>query len=179
MSAKALRDAVARSDTLAPAVHRHVGVVQGWMAQSVACNARHRVEPRLCRWLLTCADYVETNALPLTQEFIAAVLGVQRTSVSEAAASLQDKGIIRVLRGKVTILDIEALKQRSCECYAATRELIHFTLGSPSEGRVIDDGSPAGTWPGAGARLGRPAARSSRTGAEIQRAHDARMGFLQ
>jgi CRP-like cAMP-binding protein len=131
MSARSMQDAVARSKSLAPIFHRHMRVTLGFMAQSAACNARHKVEARLCRWLLTCADYVEDDFLPLTQGFIAAMLGVQRTSVNEAAAGLQDQGIISVVRGKVTVLDVEALRLRSCECYSVTRDLINLSLGAP------------------------------------------------
>ena len=147
MTANAMRGAVARSETLAFVLNRHVQVVLGFMAQSVACNARHKVEPRLCRWLLTCADYVEGNYLPLTQEFIAAMLGVQRTSINEAAAGLQEQGIIRVMRGKVTVLDVEALRKRSCECYAATRGLIDLTLGAAIRRTPLEVAPTADPWP--------------------------------
>jgi CRP-like cAMP-binding protein len=129
MSAKAMRGVIAQSNTLAPAFHRHLSVLLGFTAQSVACNARHKVEARMCRWLLTYSDYVEDNCLPLTQALLATMLGVRRTSVTEVAAGLQGRGIIKVLRGKVTVLDAGALKERSCECYAATRELVEVNLG--------------------------------------------------
>ncbi len=129
MSARALRGAYSQSISLATVIHRHIRTVWGFMAQCSACNARHKVEARLCRWLLTCADYVAENRLPLRQEFIAAMLGVQRTSVAAAAAGLQHHAIIRVMRGKVEILDREALRQRSCECYEITRRRIDQSLG--------------------------------------------------
>lgn len=104
MSARSMREAVARSKTMTPTAHRRFRVTLGFMAQSAACNARHNVEARLCRGLLTCADYVDNSFLPLTQGFIAAMLGVQRTSVTEAASGLQEQGNISVVGGKVTIL---------------------------------------------------------------------------
>ncbi|MGI8840247.1 MAG: Crp/Fnr family transcriptional regulator [Caulobacteraceae bacterium] len=138
MDARAFRGAYAQSVSLAAVAHRHIRVVWGFMAQCAACNARHKVEARLCRWLLTCADYVEGDYLPLTQEFIAAMLGVQRTSVTDAAAGLQEQGLIRVVRGKVTVLDLAGLKQRSCECYAATRSRIDGALGPPVRHRALN-----------------------------------------
>lgn len=129
IAAAEFRAACAASPSLQEVVRRHLRTSMGFMAQSVACNARHRLEARLCRWLLTCADYVSGPQLPLTQEFIAAMLGVQRTTVTDAAGDLQDHGVIRVLRGKVTVMDFAALRQRSCECYEHVRKRIDETLG--------------------------------------------------
>jgi CRP-like cAMP-binding protein len=143
MSGRSFRAAYADSPALQALVHRHMQVAMGFMAQSVACNARHKIEARLCRWLLTCADYVEGEYLPLTQEFIAAMLGVQRTTVTDAASGLQDMGAIRVVRGKVTILDAVALGQRSCECYAVTRGRIDALLHRPIKHPAIN-GAPSG-----------------------------------
>ncbi len=131
ISARDMRRACHQSESLQNLVRRHLRAVTGFMAQSVACNARHKLEARLCRWLLTCADYAEGDELPLTQEFIAAMLGVQRTTVTLAAAGLQQDRLIRMVRGKVTILDAEGLKRRSCECYATVRRRIDAALGSP------------------------------------------------
>ena len=140
MSAARLRAACAASPTLATTVDRHLRVAMSFMAQSVACNARHKLEARLCRWILTCADYVEGNLLPLTQEFIASMLGVQRTSVTAAAAGLQQSGVLRVARGKVTVLDAASLAKRSCECYESTRALIDASLGRPAKRPPLDQG---------------------------------------
>jgi len=131
MSARAMRGACSESASLRTAVQRHFRAMMGFMAQSVACNARHKVEARLCRWLLTCAEYVEGDYLPLTQEVIAAMLGVQRTSVTDAVAGLQESAVIKVVRGKVTILDLEALELRSCECHEATRRRLGALIGRP------------------------------------------------
>lgn len=87
--------------------------------QSVACNTLHTVEERFCRWILTCDDRVQGGRVDLTQEFLAMMLGVQRTTVSQAASSLQASGVIRYNRGRIDILDRPALERRSCECYAA------------------------------------------------------------
>jgi CRP-like cAMP-binding protein len=90
--------------------------------QSGMCNALHPVEKRLARWLLECAERCGGRpVLPLTQEFLAAMLGVQRTTVNTFAAQLQKAGLISYSRGKVTILDANGLEQQACECRVATK----------------------------------------------------------
>jgi CRP-like cAMP-binding protein len=90
--------------------------------QSGMCQALHGVEPRLARWL--CETHARTggrNPLPLTQEFIAAMLGVQRTTVTAFAAQLQKAGLISYRRGQVEIIDAAGLEHRSCECRAVLK----------------------------------------------------------
>lgn len=98
----------------------HTVIVTG--SQSAACNARHGVEARLCRWLLMSSDGVGSNELNLTQEFLAAMLGVRRPGVSEAASALQSAGMIAYSRGLIQILDREGLEKSVCECYRMTKE---------------------------------------------------------
>jgi hypothetical protein len=90
--------------------------------QSAACHAVHTVEARLCRWLLQSQDITESEVVPLTQEFLSHMLGVQRTSVTLAAQTLQKAGLIRYSRGVITIVDRAGLKEASCECYDVIRE---------------------------------------------------------
>ena len=92
------------------------------ISQSVACNRRHSVEERCCRWLLLCHDRVQSNQLPLTQELLSQMLGVRRPSVSVVAAILQRAGLIRYSRGRITILDRLGLEAVSCECYWIVKE---------------------------------------------------------
>jgi hypothetical protein len=92
--------------------------------QSVLCNALHAVEARLCRWLLMMHDRADRNRLPLTQEFLAGILGASRTTVTSAARALQEAGAIRYRRGTVDIVDRKRLEGASCECYAVVRR--HF-----------------------------------------------------
>jgi CRP-like cAMP-binding protein len=101
--------------------------------QSVACNALHMLEARLCRWLLQCRDCVDSDAIPLTQEFLGQMLGVRRTTVTVAARLLQSAGLIRYRRGLVQILDRPALEDIACECYAVVRRRIDevFPLPTP------------------------------------------------
>ena len=84
---------------------------------AVACNALHQLEPRLCRLLLQSADRAGNNSVTLTQELIAEMLGVRRTSVTDVASRLQKKGLITYWRGVIEILDRRAVEVGSCECY--------------------------------------------------------------
>ena len=84
---------------------------------TVACNALHPVESRFCRWLLQSADRAESGTVQITQEFLAAMLGVRRTSVTEVASQIQKLGAIAYSRGNITIIDRNVLESLSCECY--------------------------------------------------------------
>lgn len=87
------------------------------IGQTTLCNRLHHVEERLPRWLLMCHDRIAGDVLPLTQEFIALMLGTSRVSVTRAAIDLQDIGYIRYVRGRITILDRPGLEDGACECY--------------------------------------------------------------
>jgi CRP-like cAMP-binding protein len=84
---------------------------------TAACNAVHPVESRFCRWLLQSADRAESNTVQLTQEFLAEMLGVRRTSVTEVASNIQRLGAITYSRGVIHIVDRPALEGLACECY--------------------------------------------------------------
>jgi CRP-like cAMP-binding protein len=100
---------------------RHEQVVFAQSQQSGACNASHLVEARLCRWLLRTRDLANSDDLLITQEFLAQMLGVRRSSLSIVAGTLQRAGLIRYKRGHVHLEDINALKEASCECYETVR----------------------------------------------------------
>ena len=100
------------------------------VSQSAACNRQHRIEERLARWLLSVRDCVLQNELHLTQEFIANMLGTRRSGVTVAAGILQQAGIIRYSRGKIVILDRQALENVSCECYRTIQREFIRLLGS-------------------------------------------------
>jgi CRP-like cAMP-binding protein len=89
--------------------------------QSAACNATHVVESRLARWILRAADLHGHDELPLTQEYVAQMLGVRRTSVTVVARTLQEAGMIRYSRGHVRLIDVPALQETACECYQAVK----------------------------------------------------------
>ena len=117
ISAGQLHEAWDKSPRLRDLVDRHNEALFGHAIQSVACNALHSVEARFCRWLLTCHDRISTDTVALTQEFLADMLGVQRTTVTAVARALQEKGAIRYRRGVVDIPDRTMLQQLACECY--------------------------------------------------------------
>lgn len=117
MGAAQLHDAWEKSPPLRDLIDRHNEALFGHTIQSVACNALHSVESRFCRWLLTCHDRISSDTVALTQEFLADMLGVQRTTVTAVARSLQEKGAIRYRRGVVDIMDRGILEQLTCECY--------------------------------------------------------------
>jgi CRP-like cAMP-binding protein len=103
------------------------GYAQGFVAflvQSVACNALHSVEERCARWLLTMRDRVGRNEFPLTQEFLAVMLGVRRPTVTLTVGALQRAGLINYGHRRVVILDRAGLEAASCECYAVVKK--HF-----------------------------------------------------
>jgi len=85
--------------------------------QLAACNARHETEERLCRWLTQTPDLLESDILPLTQEFLAQMLGVQRSSVTLIARKLQESDMIRYRKDHIHALDAEHLQEASCECH--------------------------------------------------------------
>jgi CRP-like cAMP-binding protein len=100
-------------------------VVQGMLvqtAQTAACNRVHELEERLARWLLMCQDRVQSEVLPITQEFLAMMLGTRRTTVTVAAGMLHKAGLIAYSHGNVTIQNRERLEHASCECYRIIRE---------------------------------------------------------
>lgn len=89
--------------------------------QHAACHALHHVEGRLCRWLLKAQDTTGLEVLNLTQEFLATMLGVRRSSVSVVAHRLQKLGALRYRRGHIEIRDRDRLERRACECYGMLR----------------------------------------------------------
>jgi CRP-like cAMP-binding protein len=100
--------------------------------QTVACNALHSTEERMCRWLLMMHDRAEGEALPYTHEFLSHMLGANRKSVTLAAQSLQAAGLISYQRGRIQVVNRAGLEQASCECYAIVRERFEAFLTPPS-----------------------------------------------
>ena len=97
------------------------------ISQSALCNRFHTVEKRLCRWLLTTHDRVQGDTFHLTQEIISYMLGTPRTRVTMAAGVIQEAGLIRYKRGKITIIDRRGLEETACECYRSVAETLdHF-----------------------------------------------------
>jgi CRP-like cAMP-binding protein len=92
------------------------------MAQTAVCNRHHSLDQQLCRWLLLSLDRLQNNELVMTQELIANMLGVRREGVTEGALKLQQEGLIRYARGRITVLDREGLEKRTCECYEVVKK---------------------------------------------------------
>jgi|SRR5579862_2254333 len=124
LDADVLVDLVAQSPELRHQLERFSQVTAVEVAQLAACNGLHQVHQRLARWLLMSQDRIGSKSVPLTQEFLALMLGTQRSSVTIAAGVLQRAGIIAYTRGHVTILSRPALEQAACECYQVIRQHI-------------------------------------------------------
>jgi CRP-like cAMP-binding protein len=103
-------------------LNRHTGLQGMQVAQTAACNRLHDIEQRLSRWLLMTQDRVDSGLLPITHDFIATMMGTDRSTVSLAAAVLQKKGIIEYLRGAVKIVNRRKLEKSACECYGVIQQ---------------------------------------------------------
>jgi len=124
IDAGVLKRLASTSEALRMALVHHERALSAQTQQVAACNALHELEERLSRWLLQSRDLLQRDTLPLTQEFLAQMLGVQRSSVTLVARKLQEAGLIRYRRGHIHVLDVEGLQDSCCECYAAIN--LHF-----------------------------------------------------
>jgi CRP-like cAMP-binding protein len=122
MKATLFNKELARSASMRKVILRYAHAFFNQVAQSAACNEFHSIQQRCCRWLLMTHDRMNSDEFLLTQEFLAMMLGVQRTGVSTAASALQRAGLIRYKRGKVTMIDRPGLERRSCECYGVSKK---------------------------------------------------------
>jgi len=138
METLALEAAKERSSIIRDLFSRYADTLLAQTMQSVACNALHPIDARLCRWLLTAHDRVESDEIPLTQEYLAEMLGVQRTTVSGVARVLQEKGLIAYSRGRMVILDRSAIEQCACECYHAVQNHFRSVLPDTRPQKVVD-----------------------------------------
>jgi CRP-like cAMP-binding protein len=122
-----------QSEQLISLVMRHEQTLFMQAQQSTACMANHDVEARLCRWMLRARDLSGSDDLPFTQEFLAEMLGVRRTSVTTVAHTLQGANMIRYTRGKIQLLDVEGLRDCACECYETVKSQYRQLLGANAE----------------------------------------------
>jgi CRP-like cAMP-binding protein len=129
MNSTALRSAIEQSATLRDRCQRYIEFLLVQTAQVAACNARHNLPERLARWLLMVRDRIDSENLPMTQEFLSVMLGVRRSGVSVAAGTLQASGLIRLQRGHVLVLDHDGLAAASCDCYRTIRSNLTRILG--------------------------------------------------
>jgi len=123
ISAPRFEVATSRSAELRELIFAYIETLWAEAQQNAACNAIHDGSSRLCRWLLQCADQTGSDQVLLTQEFLAEMLGVRRTTVTLLAQELQKRGILRYSRGRITILDRAALEGCACDCYEVIRKL--------------------------------------------------------
>ena len=121
VKAAVVKDVYERGGGLKKIINRYIHTVIVVGSQSMACNRLHHIEARLSRWLLMSSDGVGSEEVNLTHEYLAVMLGVRRAGVSEAAAKLQERNLIRYNRGNVLILDRPTLEAAACECYHVVR----------------------------------------------------------
>lgn len=114
------REQLSRNPGFDAAMRHYSGVMLALVAQSAACNRAHHVDERCARWLLMTHDQSASDTFPITQEFLAQMLGVSRPSVTISANSLQSAGLISYNRGEMTIVNRAGLEKASCECYGVT-----------------------------------------------------------
>ena len=119
---KVLKDEFNRAGLMQRLLLRYTQALVTQMAQTAACNRHHSIEQQLCRRLLLTLDRLPTNELIMTQELVAAALGVRREGITEAAGNLQRAGFIRYRRGHISVLERSGLEAGACECYAAVKK---------------------------------------------------------
>ncbi len=133
MAAETFRREMNRRGAFYELLTRYGQALVGFIMQSTACNAVHSVEQRLARWLLMARDRMESDEFPLTQEFVAMMLGASRPTVTIVARTLQKAGLMAYHRGHIKILDGNKLEAASCECYRTATDLLKtVTATSPT-----------------------------------------------
>ena len=130
MDADRLREAKHASPTLNDLFVRYADCLLAQILQSVACNAAHPIEQRVVRWLLSLQDRLGTDALPVTQNVIATMLGVGRSYITGVLGTLQDQGLIVVGRGRIHMLDRKRAEAAGCECHARVRRHFDSVMGA-------------------------------------------------
>lgn len=130
---KALEEAKSRSDFVANIFCRFSDYLLAEVMQSAACSSFHPIHQRAARWLLTAQDRAG-DRIELTQEALAELLGVQRTTVNAVVGALQEEGLISARRGRVIVIDRIGLKRHACECYATVGEHFGAVIGPSSSG---------------------------------------------
>ena len=131
--AEVIKDAYDRGGALHDLLTRYIHTVIVNGSQSAACNVLHKVEARMCKWLLMSSDGVGSDELALTQEYLAMMLGVRRATVTEIAIKLQDEGLIRYRRGHIQLLDRAGLERAACECYGRTKAEFERLFGGQQD----------------------------------------------
>ncbi len=145
LNGQLLKDEFNRAGPVLHILLRYTQALITLMTQTAVCNRHHTVEQQLCRWLLLTLDRLPSNAVSMTQELIANMLGVRREGVTEAAGRLQREGLIRYSRGRIEVLERPGLEQAVCECYSVVklefdRLLASIPPGDPN--RVLGPSRP-------------------------------------
>jgi CRP-like cAMP-binding protein len=122
LRADAIKVEFERSGPVMHLMLRYTQALITQMSQTAVCNRHHSLDEQLCRWLLLSLDRLRGSELVMTQELIANMLGVRREGVTEAAVKLQKTGLIRYVRGRISVLDRPGLERRTCECYAVVKK---------------------------------------------------------
>jgi CRP-like cAMP-binding protein len=129
MEAADFRRALAASPALQQVMERYLFVRMTQLAQATACTRFHFVEARLARWFLLTQDRAHSSGFHVTHEFLARMLGVRRSGVTQAATALQSRGLIRYSRGNVTVLDRVGLLAAACACYRIDGDTYRNAMG--------------------------------------------------
>jgi CRP-like cAMP-binding protein len=129
MPSTALKNEFSRGGVFQKILLRYTQSLMTQISQTAVCNRLHSVEQQLCRWLLINHDLLQTNKLIMTHDLIANMLGVRREGVSIAAGHLQKEGLIKYVRGTITMLDRDALERAACECYRVVKDEYDRLLG--------------------------------------------------
>lgn len=123
MKGNALQQILQSAPQLQTILSRHAGLQGMQVAQTAACNRLHDIQQRLSRWLLMTQDRVDAGLLPITHDFIATMMGTDRSTVSLAASVMQKDGLIDYVRGAVKIVNRRKLEKSACECYSVIQQL--------------------------------------------------------
>jgi CRP-like cAMP-binding protein len=128
ISSAQFHTAVQKSEGIRNLIMSYNAMLLAQVQQTAACNALHSTESRLARWLLQTRDRIDSDVLPLTQEFLSQMLGVRRTTVTLVARQLEQAGVIQNRRGRIVIVDRKGLEDVACECYAIVRDQVSVPL---------------------------------------------------
>lgn len=140
LSAQRLQEGAEQSSQLRDHLARYTDCLMAQLLQNAACNALHPIDQRCLRWILTLHDRIGSDTLPITHEWLASMLGVQRTYLTRILRTLQEQGLLRVGRGRIVLLDRPGIAAAACECHARVQAYSSAVLG-PISGPETDDGA--------------------------------------
>jgi CRP-like cAMP-binding protein len=126
-----IKEEFSRNAELRVLLLRYLQALITQMSQTAVCNRHHSIDQQLCRWLLLSLDRLPSNQLTMTQELIANMLGVRREGVTEAVGKLQKLGVLRTIRGQITVLDGPEIQKLCCECYGVVKRETDRLLPEP------------------------------------------------